>query len=31
MSKAADINLWGSHAVKTNATDSLFPKKNCIA
>jgi hypothetical protein len=31
MSKAADINLWGIHAGKTDATDSLFPKKNCIA
>jgi hypothetical protein len=31
MSKAADINLWGIHARKTDATDSLFPKKNCIA
>ena len=31
MSKATDASLWGSHAGKTDATDSLFPKKNCIA
>jgi len=31
MSKATDASLWGSHAGKTDATDSLFPKKNFIA
>ena len=31
MSKAADINLWGIHAGKTSAAESLFLKKNCIA
>jgi hypothetical protein len=31
MSKAIDINLCGIHASETDATDSLFPGKNCIA
>ena len=31
MRKAADINLWGIYTGKTDATDSLLPKKNCIA